>query len=384
MQHPTDPLAARDATTGWRCRRQRQDQASVEPLVIPFVVVVRDALAAGATPRARADQDQALEAGCLDGAHDALRVGVQVRRAGGASDGGDSGRGERVAPGRPEARVAVMDEAPDVSQASVLGIGGVPHERGDPRPVGLGADARDRTAAAGPVNQDQPGEAGQAAWRPDLDREAGGGGAHVPGGRETLPPGRALLAFGGGFSAARLAHVGDGAPRDLMPEVAEGTPNTGVAPLAVLGGHPDDEPADRVHAPWAARSATAAAVVLPRDQLSRPAEEGIGRDQGVQVTASPSPEALGVGEPEPARTELLSGDAMLFLERVNDVTRLLVDPARDGHDEELKHVGNRRQTGRAEQRLSAVTNIATRRASSVESARRTASIGFLDSTGRLV
>ena len=120
-----------------------------------------------------------------------------------------------------------------------------------------------------------------------------------------------------------------------MTEVAEGTPNTGVAPLAVLGGHPDDEPADRVHDPGAARSETAAAVVLPRDQLSMPAEEGIGRDQGVQVTAYPSPEALGVGEPEMARTELLSADAILFLERVNDVTLLLVDPARDGHDEEL-------------------------------------------------
>ena len=120
-----------------------------------------------------------------------------------------------------------------------------------------------------------------------------------------------------------------------------------------------------------------------------PAEEGIGRDQGVPVTEYPSPEArglcgpapaLGVGEPETARTELLSADAILFLERVNDVTLLLVDPARDGHDEELKHLGKRRHTGRAEQRLSAVTNVATRRASSVESARRTASIGFLDST----
>ena len=174
-----------------------------------------------------------------------------------------------------------------------------------------------------------------------------------------------------------------------MTEVAAGTPNTGVAPLAVLGGHPDDEPADRVQAPWAARSATAAAVVCPRDQLSMPAEEGLGRDQGVPVTAYPSPEArglcgpapaLGVGDPEPARTERLSADAILFLERVNDVTRLRVDPARDGHDEELQHLGNRRHTGRAEQRLSAVTNVATRRASSVESARRTASIGFLDST----
>ena len=132
-----------------------------------------------------------------------------------------------------------------------------------------------------------------------------------------------------------------------------------------------------------------AAGVCPRDQLSMPAEEGIGRDQGVPVAAYPSPEARGlggpapargVGDPETARTALLSEDAMLFLERVNDVTRLLVDPARDGHDEELQHVGNRRHTGRASQRLSAVTNVATRRASSVESARRTASIGFLDST----
>ena len=82
VQHPTEPLAALDAPTGWRCRRQRQDQAIVEPLVIPFVVVVRDELAHG----------------------------------------------------RPEARVAVMDEEPDVSQESVLGIGGVPHELGDPRP----------------------------------------------------------------------------------------------------------------------------------------------------------------------------------------------------------------------------------------------------------
>ena len=92
-----------------------------------------------------------------------------------------------------------MDEDPDVSQASVLGIGGVPHELGDPRPVGLGADARDLIAAAGQVHQDQHGEAGQAAWRPELDRDAVGGGAHVPVGRETFLPDRARLAVGGGF-----------------------------------------------------------------------------------------------------------------------------------------------------------------------------------------
>ena len=322
--------------------------------MIPFVVVVRDELADGATQRALADQDHALEAVFLDGAHEALRIGVQVRLAGGESDGGDTGRGERVAHGRLEERVAVMDEEPHVSQESVLGIGGVPHELGDPRPVGLGADARNLNAAAGQVNQDQHGEAGQAAWRPDLDGEEVGGGEHVPVCGEKLPPGRALLAFGGGFQAALLEHVSDGAPRDLMTEVAEGTPNAGVAPVAVLGGHPDDEPADRVHDPLAARSATAAAVVFPSDQLSMPAEEGIGRDQGLQVTAYPSPEALGlggpapalgVGEPETARAELLSENAILFLKVVDDVTLLLVDPAGDRYDEELEYLRKRRHTG---------------------------------------
>ena len=69
-----------------------------------------------------------------------------------------------------------MDEDPDVSQESVLGIGGVPHELGDPRPVWLGADARDLTAAAGQVNQDQHGEAGQATWRPEDDDDSIEGG----------------------------------------------------------------------------------------------------------------------------------------------------------------------------------------------------------------
>ncbi len=115
MQHPTEPLAALDATKGWRCRRQRTDQAIVAPLVIPFVVVVRDALADAATPRRRdaatpralADRDQALEAGFLDGAHEALRVGVQVRRAGGESDGGDIGRHRLNRGGHRQANVAL-------------------------------------------------------------------------------------------------------------------------------------------------------------------------------------------------------------------------------------------------------------------------------------
>ena len=86
-------------------------------------------------------------------------------------------------------------------------------------------------AVAGQVHQDQHGDAGQAAWRPDRDREAVGGGEHVPpwAARHSRP-GRARLAVGGGFEAALLAHVGEGAPRDLMTEVAAGYPDSGCRP----------------------------------------------------------------------------------------------------------------------------------------------------------
>ena len=66
------------------------------------------------------------------------------------------------------------------------------------------------------------------------------------------------------------------------------------------------------------------------DQLSTPAAEGIGRDQGVPVTAYPSPEARGLCGPAPALgvgdplcrpgPRCSRRDAILFLERVTDVT----------------------------------------------------------------
>jgi hypothetical protein len=45
------------------------------------------------------------------------------------------------------------------------------------------------------------------------------------------------------------------------------------------------------------------------------------------------PNALVVGEPETARTQLLSKDAILGLEIVDDLALLLVDPAGEGDEE---------------------------------------------------
>ena len=160
-------------------------------------------------------------------------------------------------------------------------------------------------AAGRELNQDQHREPRQTARRPDLNGEEVGSGEDIPVGGEKLPPGRAFPAFGRGFPAVCLEHVGDGASCDLVAEVVQGAPDPRVSPVAILRGHPDDQPPEFLHEGWAARPATAAAVVLPCDQLSMPAEKGIGRDTRLEVTQHPPSEVLpssSVVTPRPACT----------------------------------------------------------------------------------
>ena len=93
---------------------------------------------------------------------------------------------------------------------------------------------------------DEDREPSQPPGCPDLDGEEVSGGQDVPVRSEKLSPGCSLHAFGRAFQAVLLEHVGDGASRGLMTEVIEGTPDALVAPVAILGGHPDDQPADLV------------------------------------------------------------------------------------------------------------------------------------------
>ena len=54
--------------------------------------------------------------------------------------------------------------------------------------------------------------------------------------------------------------------------------------------------------------------------------------------------ALGVREPEPAGGDRLAQDPVLFLEIVNDIALLLVDPAGEGDDEKLERLRERTHT----------------------------------------
>jgi hypothetical protein len=84
--------------------------------------------------------------------------------------------------------------------------------------------------------------------------------------------------------------------------------------------------------------------------MPMPGEQGIRAHDGFELLEHAAPQALRlgaqpnalfVGEPGTARTELLSKDAILGLEIVDHLTLLVVDPAGQGDEEKPQRVRNR-------------------------------------------
>ena len=74
-----------------------------------------------------------------------------------------------------------------------------------------------------------------------------------------------------------------------------------------------------------------------------PPQEGVGCDEGLEVVQRPAIQGvcirrqaatLRIGEPHPPLGQLLAKDAVFFVEIVDDVALLLVDPPGDGDDKE--------------------------------------------------
>jgi len=78
-------------TTRHLDHRRAEDQAIADSLMISFGVVVRDALRHGASKVPLADRNQPVQAFVFDRPHEALRVGVRVRRARRSEDEADTG-----------------------------------------------------------------------------------------------------------------------------------------------------------------------------------------------------------------------------------------------------------------------------------------------------
>jgi hypothetical protein len=66
--------------------------------------------------------------------------------------------------------------------------------------------------------------------------------------------------------------VGDRVACDPMTEIGQRSANAGIAPVAVLGGHANDQVLDLFHHDGSSETSSLAAVVLASNQRSMPTQ----------------------------------------------------------------------------------------------------------------
>jgi len=132
---------------------------------------------------------------------------------------------------------------------------------------------------------------------------------------------------------------------ELVTEVTECAAEPGVSPARVLGGELDDQALQRSGRAGSRASSSRGAIVLLRDQLAIPAQDRVGRHQATEPVQHAATErfalrceaaALGVGEAQAPAAELLTQNAILFLEKRDDLKLAAVHPAREHEQQELQ------------------------------------------------
>src|SRR6516162_10917443 len=182
---------------------------------------------------------------------------------------------------------------------------------------------------------------------PHLHGKEIGGGKDVPVRFQKLPPGRAFLPLGRWLNPVLLEDGSDGPASHVVAQNRERPLNACVTPIAILRRHTHHQLPNLGDRRRPSGSAALMAVVLPRDEMPMPGEEGVGAHDRLELLEHAASQAfrlgrqsnaLIVGEPETARTELLSKDAIFSLEIIDHLALLLVDPAGQGDEQKPQRV----------------------------------------------
>ena len=209
-----------------------------------------------------------------------------------------------------ELGVAVEDQEPLVAQEALTGVGEVSRDLCHECCIGVRGHTRDLDESARVMDHEQDVVRHEPACGPNIDGKEVGSRNHT-GVRleEGAPRSRTLRARGNSAVLQRLAYRG---LRDVVPELLHLALDAAVAPAGIVLGHADDQFADRLHEPWPA-DAVSLVGVLRRDQLSVPAQDGVGSDDRGNLGEQVASECVALGgesaplilrEPWPMAAEL--------------------------------------------------------------------------------
>ena len=188
------------------CRR-RHDQCVLESLMIPFTVIVVDELRDGLSEVALAERNHPVETFFFDGSHEALRVGIRIRRPHGRQHDANPGVAQHPPHVLAPCPIAIADQDRVIAQQ--------PDVRCRQRATDLAHEQRVRIGR-GPDNLDTAGREidhehrvvrHQPAPRPDLGREEIRARDRAPVRAEKRLPGRRPLRYG--RQAVRLQDARD-------------------------------------------------------------------------------------------------------------------------------------------------------------------------------
>ena len=130
--------------------------------------------------------------------------------------------------------------------------------------------------------------------------------------------------------------IGDAAASYLMSQIGQCAPDSRVPPRGIFERHLKNEFDDRLHDARSAWAAPVAVVPLGRHQLPVPSQQRVRRYQGLKLVQHLAPECLrfsgestafGIGEAKAPPTHALLEHAVLFLEILDQVQPMAVDPA---------------------------------------------------------
>jgi len=143
------------------------------------------------------------------------------------------------------------------------------------------------------------------------------------------------VSLGSRFDSVLFKDVGDGAASNLMPQIGHCASNSRISPRGLFKRHAKHEINDRFQDTRPAWAAPVTIVPLGGHEFPVPSQQRVRRDQRVKLGQHLAPECLsfsresaafGISKTQAPPTHALLKHAVLFLEILDHVQLIAVDP----------------------------------------------------------
>ena len=308
-------------------------------LVVPLAVEVLDVGVQRSPQRRLSEEDQLREALVLHRSHPPLRVSVQVRTPRRQLDRLYTGHHDRIVERTAVLSIAIVNQVSILDEEANISHRHVSRDLRHPGLVRVGRHARDMDPAGRHMHEEEDVVRHEAARRPHLSGEEIRRGEHVPVGTNELGPRSGLLALRCRRDSVAFQDVADRLVAQRVTHVGKCAGDPVVAPIAVLGGKPDDQVLNlSIDVGPTGIAPLLRAIELHRDEPPVPGEDSLGLHDARDLSEDRPPElladlrqrpAVAVGQFQPARElrprdpvfrgEILVSQEEVFIDRPRDV-----------------------------------------------------------------